>query len=131
MISIRTLREGEPMPQHLGTGYETMPVMNSFIWVAEKEGRIIGILMAAPCHGLILLMRLCIEEGSNHSVAHLLFRHCMRDSEKMGFRGYFSYVSTETETERSLIAICRKAHGLQVPQLHVPLVGSIKQAGKF
>lgn len=130
MIEVRTLREEEPFPQHLATGFENMPVMKSFCWVAEKEGRIIGILMAAPCHGLIFLVRLCIEEGANPSVAHLLFRHCMRDCEKLGFTGYFSYVSHLSEVERSLIRLCRKAKGIQIPLLQIPLAGSIKQAAR-
>jgi len=130
MISVRTLREDEPMPQHLGTGFEGMPVMNSFCWIAEKDGRIIGILMAAPCHGLIFIVRLRIEAG-HPSVATLLFRHCMRDSKAMGFIGYFSYIDPQRETEAALIPMCIRAGGIQVTQLQIPLVGSTELAARF
>ncbi len=131
MIHIRTLREGEAMPQHLGTGYETMPVMNSFVWVAEKDEKIIGILMAAPCHGLLFLVRLRIEKGSPGAIAHLLFRHCIRDAQAMGFQGYFSYINPELPSESALIPICERAGGIQVTALQVPLVGSIEKAARY
>ena len=130
MTKIRTLREGEAMPQHLDTGFESLPVMNSFVWVAENKGRIVGILMAAPCHGLIFLARLRIE-GGNPSAAHLLFRHCMRDCKDMGFVGYFSYIDPQRESEAAMIPICTRAGGIQVTVLQVPLVGSIEKAASF
>lgn len=131
MIQVRTLREGEPFPQHLGTGFETMPVMNSFVWVAERDERIIGILMAAPCHGLIFIVRIRVEEGSNPAVVHLLFRHCMKDCKEMGFIGYFSYIDPQRESEAAMISICTRAGGIQVTKLQVPLVGSIEKAARF
>jgi hypothetical protein len=131
MIKIRTLREGEQMPQNLGTGYESMPVMNSFVWVAEEEEKIIGILMAAPCHGLIFLMRLRVLEGSNPMVALLLFRHCMKDSKEMGFRGYFSYINPQIEADAKMIPICTGAGGMQITQMQVPLCGSVEKAARF
>jgi hypothetical protein len=131
MINVRTLRDGEAMPQHLGTGFESMPVMNSFVWVAEQDERIVGILMAAPCHGLLFLVRLRVLEGSPATVTLALFRRCIRDSKEMGFRGYFSYIDPQKETEAQLIPICIGAGGIQVTQLQVPLVGSLEKAARF
>jgi hypothetical protein len=119
------------MPQHLGTGFEAMPVMKSFCWVAEKEGRIIGMLLAAPCHGLIFLIRLRVAEGAPVTTTALLFRHCMRDAKAMGFVGYFSYIDPGRDMERALIPICRRAGGIQDMTLHVPLVGSLEKAASF
>ena len=130
MLTIRTLREEEPMPQHLGTGFEGMPVMKSFCWVAEKDGRIVGMLMAAPCHGLLYIVRVRVEDGFP-SAAALLFRHCMRDAKEMGFLGYFSHVDPSRESEAAMIPICIRAGGTQVTMLMVPLVGSIGKAAEF
>lgn len=119
------------MPQHLGTGFEAMPVMNSFVWVAENKEKIVGILMAAPCHGLIFFVRFRIEETAPKIVAHLLFRHCIKDCLAMGFKGYFTYVDPAREMERQMIPICRKAGGLQLPEVQVGIVGSLEQARRF
>jgi len=130
MITVRTLREGEPFPQHLATGFEGMAVMNSFCWVAERNDRIIGILMAAPCHGLVFIVRIRAEEGNPMAVP-MLFRNCMRDCKELGFVAYFSYIDPQRELEASMIPICTRAGGIQVTQLQVPLVGSIEKAARF
>jgi hypothetical protein len=131
LITVRTLRTDEPMPQHLGTGYESMPVMNDFVWVAEKGEKIIGILMAAPCHGCVFFVRLCAEKDAPPMTVPLLFRKCVRDCHARGFKGYFTYVDPTREAERKFIPICRKAGGLQIASVQVGLVGNLEQAARF
>jgi len=130
-MKIRTLREDETFPQHLGTGFESMPVMKSYCWIAEHEGRIVGILMAAPCHGLVYIVRLRVEEMAPTITAALLFRNFIRDVKQMGFVGYFTHVDPSRESERSMIPICRKAKGLQIAMMQIPLAGSIQEAARF
>jgi hypothetical protein len=131
LISIRTLRPEEAMPQHLGTGYESMPVMNEFVWIAEQYGKIIGIMLGAPCHGLVFIVRVCVERDAPSKTVHLLFRHFVQDCEKKGLRGYFTFIDPSLEVERKFIPICHKAGGMQVPMLQVGLVGSIEKAARF
>lgn len=130
-VTVRTLREDESFPQHLGTGFEGMPVMKSFCWVAEHEGRIVGMLMAAPCHGLIYIVRLRVEKEAPAMVTGLLFRKFLKDSKQMGFVGYFTHVDPSRESERQMIPICRKAKGIQVPMMQIPLAGSIEAAARY
>lgn len=127
MISVRTLREGEPIPEGFNTGFENMPVMREWAWIAESDCPV-GVLLAAPCHGLVYMMRICIKEGSNPAVAVVLIRACMKDCEKRGFKGYFFHVTTMTEVERTLIPIVRKAGGVQIPLPQLMLVGPIDKA---
>lgn len=128
MTKIRTLREGEAMPQHLDTGFESLPVMNSFVWVAENKGRIVGILMAAPCHGMIFVVRLRVETGAPSTTVHLLFKHCAIDAEKMGFKGYFTFVDPQREQEAALIPICERGGGVSVEGMRfIPIAGYLKQ----
>jgi hypothetical protein len=131
MITIRTLRNGEPMPTYLDTGFEKMPVMNDFVWVAEESSRIIGILLASPCHGLIFFVRVRVEMNAPSMTLPLLFRHCVQDCNKRGFKGYFTYIDPSRESERSFIPICHKAGGLQVQSVQVGLVGSLEKAARF
>lgn len=128
VVMVRTLKPGEPFPQHLDTGFEQMPVMNDFIWVAEKNGKIVGILMAAPCHGIVFLVRLRTTKDAPAMTVALLFRRCVRDWKARGFKGYFTYVDPSRELERRFIPICRKLGGLQLVSPQVGLVGNLEQA---
>jgi hypothetical protein len=131
VIRVRTLKPNEAMPQHLGTGFEQMVVMNDFVWVAEKGGKIIGILMAAPCHGVIFFVRLRTEKDAPPMAVTLLFRKCVRDCQERGFKGYFTYVDPSIEAERKFIPICRKAGGAQITSLQVGLVGRLGDAARY
>jgi hypothetical protein len=119
------------MPQHLGTGFENMPVMKSFCWVAEYNGSVVGMLMAAPCHGLLYIARLRIEDGAPRATALLLFRKMMRDAKERGLLGYFTHIDPSRESERAMIPICRKAKGLQINLMQIPLAGSVEEAARF
>ncbi len=131
VITVRTLKPGEAMPQHLETGFEQMPVMNDFVWVAEKGRKIIGILMAAPCHGIIFLVRLRTEKDAPAMTVGLLFRQCVKDWRERGFKGYFTYVDPNRETERRFIPICRRVGGIQIASVQVGLVGNLEQAARI
>ena len=131
MLSVRTLREEEDFPIHLDTGFENMPVMKSFCWVVEKDGRIVGILMAAPCHGLVFLVRLRVDKRAPVSTTSLLFRKCIKDCMERGLKGYFTFIDPALDFERRMISICHRAHGFQIPSLQVGLVGRIEDAARF
>jgi hypothetical protein len=130
MIRVRTLTKGEALPPGFHTGYELMPIMEDWAWIAEN-GEPVGVLLAAPCHGLVYMMRVCVKEGANPATAAILIRACMRDCEKRGVKGYFFHVSTLSQVERDLIPICRKAGAVQVPIPQVLLVGAVDRAARF
>jgi hypothetical protein len=119
------------MPQHLGTGFEQMPVMKDFVWIAEEDGKVIGMLMASPCHGLVFLARLRIEKYAPASTVTCLFRKCIKDCLDRGFKGYFTFIDPSREIERRMLPICVKAGGMQIQDLQVGLVGSLEQAARF
>jgi hypothetical protein len=131
MIEVRNLRLNEPIPDGFHTGFEGMPVMCDWVWVAEISGRPAGILLAAPCHGLVYMMRLCVKTGENGAVAAVILRGCMKDCKARGFRGYFFHVSTLEQVERDLVPIVRKAGGVQLPVPQVLMVGPIEKAAKL
>jgi hypothetical protein len=132
MIEVRTLLASDPFPEGFQTGYEHMPVMKSWVWVAEEDGDTAGVLMAAPMHGLIYLMRICIHEGAPPVTAFRLLRACMRDSAQRGFRGFFMHVDpTGTEAQRKLIPLVKRAKGVQMMIPQIMLVGSLEAAARF
>lgn len=127
ITTVRTLREGEAMPQHLGTGYEAMPVMTSFVWVAERDGHCIGILLAAPCHGLVFVVRVCVAPHAPSMTARTLLRAMMADCKVMGFIGYFSFIDPAKPKEAALMSICCRSGGTQIPISHVAVVGDMSK----
>lgn len=131
LITVRTLRPKEGMPQHMNTGFEQLPVMNEFVWVAEKEGKVIGMLMASPCHGLIFFVRLRTEKKAPAMTVPLLFRKCVKDCLERGFLGYFTFVDPSLDAERRFIPICHRAGGTQITSLQVGLVGKLQEAARF
>lgn len=131
VVRVRTLAPGEAMPQHLSTGFEHMAVMNDFVWVAEKDKKIVGILLAAPCHGLIFFVRVRTVEDAPHVTAHLLFRNCVRDSLARGFQGFFTYIDPSLKAERHFISIVLRAGGIKIESPQVGLVGNLESAARF
>ena len=90
------------MPEGFSTGYENMPLQTDWVWVAEKDGKPEGVLMVAPCHGLIYMMRLCAKEDASPMVAVCLLRACMRESKRRGFRGFFTHIDPTKEMDRRI-----------------------------
>lgn len=119
------------MPQHLGTGYEQMPVMNDYAWIAEENGKVTGILLGSPCHGLVFIVRVCAAPGASPMTVQLLFRKFVQDCASRGLRGYFTFVDPMRDAERKFIPICHKAGGMQIQALQVGLVGSIEKAVRY
>ncbi len=118
-MSVRTLRAGEAMPEGFATGFENLPLQADWVWIAEKEGIPVGVLLAAPCHGIIYIARLCLKEVQNKMVAVALLRALFRDTKARGYLGYLFHINPMREVEREMIPLCKRAGGVQVtmPQL--------------
>jgi hypothetical protein len=128
-IKVRTLEKEESIPAGFNTGYESMPLMGDWVWIAE-DGEPLGVMLAAPCHGLVYMMRVCVKDGANPATALILMRECMKECNRRGFKGYFFHVSTMSQTERDLMPICRKAGAVQIPLPQVMIVGSVERAAR-
>jgi len=130
-MTVRTLRACDDFPEGFNTGYEKMPVMKNWVWVAESEGEVAGILMAAPMHGLVYLMRLCIRDGAEKTTAFLMLRTFMRETAKRGFKGYWMHIDPTGEVDRKMIPLVKRAKGFQLMIPQVLLTGSIEAAARF
>jgi hypothetical protein len=104
--------------------------MSDWAWLAESENQPVGILLAAPCHGLVYMMRLCLAE-SNPAVGFLLLRACMRECHKRGFKGYFTHLNPMHASEGQMIPMCKKAGGFTLTIPQVMIAGSIEKAARF
>jgi hypothetical protein len=131
-ITVRNLRDGEALPQGLHTGFEELQVMPLWCWIAEQDSEVLGVLMGAPCHGLVYLLRLCVKpECKTKIVPLLLLRAFLRDCFARGFKAYFTHLDPTRELEGRLLGLCREAQGVQVTVPQVAVVGFLHDAGRY
>jgi hypothetical protein len=127
---VRNLQLDEICPD-FKTGFEKLAIDPTWAWIAEESGTKYGILLAAPCHGLVYLARLCVVEGAPVFTTVLLLRGFIRDASARGYKAYFTHVDPTRENERQFIKFCRMAEGIQAPDVQVCIAGSLKKAGKY
>lgn len=133
-LIVRTLMASDSFPEGFETGYEKMPVMKSWCWVAEENGDAAGVLLAAPMHGIAYLMVIRVHPKAPNMTLLLLLRQCMRDCVKRGFKGFCLHIAPtaeDGENMRKMIPLVRRSGGVQVLQPHVFLVGSTEKAARL
>jgi hypothetical protein len=131
-MNVRNLRTNESMPDGIETGFEKLRVMPEWCWIAEHEGEPMGVLMGAPCHGIVYLVRLCVKHGiKNNTVPVALFRAFMRDCKERGFLAYFTHLDPTRDVERRMIGLCRQANGAQVTSPQVAVIGFVADAARY
>lgn len=113
MIVYRSLRSSDPFPDTLATGFERMPVMKNWVWVAEEDGETLAVLMAAPMHGLVYLMVLRARDNCAEGILLGLLRRCIRDCKDRGFKAFWMHVNPTKRTEGRFIGIIRRMGGNQ------------------
>jgi hypothetical protein len=130
-MNVRTLRADETFPVGFETGFEEMPVMKNWVWIAEEDGEVAGVLIGAPMHGIVYVLRLCTRAGAPGSTAFLLLRHFMRDCAARGIKGYILHIDPTLETMRRLIPLCKRAGGVQLNMPQIMLAGKTAPAAQF
>jgi hypothetical protein len=97
------LREGE--------NWELLTLDPEWVWLAHgQDGKIVGVLIAAPCHGLVFIWRVKMLPGAPHWALGRLFRQFIRDLRKRGCMGYLTFLDlTNRPAERALARIAFRA----------------------
>ena len=129
MVTVRNLRADEKLPSHFRTGYENMPIMGDWCWLAEEDGKALGALLAAPAHGVLYLMRLYTIDGAPTNVATSLLLTCLSDAANRGYQGFLTYVNPMREQEGKLMMIAELWGGFQAPELQVAIAGPMRRDG--
>ena len=100
MLSIanipETLREGE--------NWELLTLDPDWIWLAEAEGRVVGVLIAANCHGLVFIWRIKMLPEAPHWALGKLFRRFIRDLRQRGSLGYITFLDIGSKPMEQAIA---------------------------
>ena len=94
---------------------ETIPIETGFlaydanwVWLARDNDRIVGVLIAAKAHDVVVLLELKRIGEAPLPWALLLIRQVARECRMRGFERFFTLVTDETDHERLLGAICER-----------------------
>jgi len=118
-VTVRHLILNEALPDGLRTGYEKGACDPSWIWLAESNGAAVGILVTAPAHVLVILMRMVILDGAPTITAYKLLAQGFREMKERGYKGYVMWVNPTQEREQRILRLVAAAGGGQsdVPQI--------------
>lgn len=106
----RLLRVGETLPADLNVGLTRIDPL--WTWVVASSTGIESCLLAAPCHGLAMLVRICsLPSASPYTIAKLL-RRSLTDIHDRGYNGYFTCLDPDNPMEAKLISIVKHSGGI-------------------
>ena len=121
-VEIRNMQKGEEIPQELRTGFETSS-MPEWIWLAVRDGKVVGILIAAPAHIVAILLRLGSTASAEQNDVRALLIHAMKDIKARGFNGYITWLDPTREIENSLLSVVELSGGVRFPNEQVMVFG--------
>lgn len=112
------LKEGENWP--------LLDLDPDWVWVSyDKAERIVGILIAAPCHGIVLLWRVKMLPSAPIMALLRLFRSFIRDLRKRHCLGYIVMLDATRPDEQALARIAFRAGALAAPGSFSLVAGSV------
>ena len=87
-----------------GESWHLLSLDPDWVWLARDESEIVGILVAAPCHGLVFIWRLkMLPEASSMALLRLL-RTFIRDLRKRRCLGYMALLNVSDRPEEQALA---------------------------
>ena len=114
-LKIRNFVKGEELPDSLTAGFEkgNQP---EWIWVAEREGKIVASLVVAPAHIVAILLRLSSTDDAEPMDVRVLLVNAIKDIKDRGFEGYVTWLNPDAGVEKKLHDIIMAGGGIQLPQ---------------
>lgn len=133
MIEVRNLEPNEPLPDFADEWFKRcidkpLP-MRDWFWVAIKDGKVVGYLVASPMFGMINFVRFRTLPEAPKAAMLMLLRECFSACRQRGYFAFVGVVNTDIEAERQIIGIARRNGAKQLPIPIVMLAGELKSAG--
>jgi hypothetical protein len=125
-MQVRNLIVGEELPEELRTGFEAGPCTDpEWIWVVERDEKIVASLIAAPAHIVAILLRIVATPDAHSLDVRSLLLRATVDIKARGFNGYMVWADPERPNEKSLIDIVVASHGVKLPGTYVACAGRL------
>jgi hypothetical protein len=128
-IRVRNYVPGETLPAALATGYEQRRCDPQWIWLAvDNADAPVAILVAAPAHIAVILMRLVAVDGAPVSTIRGLVRHVLAECAARGYLTYVTWVNPQRPAEASLLRLICQTGGKQLVEPQVCCIGLTEAA---
>jgi hypothetical protein len=109
-IYARHLSPWESLSSELSRGLERLGELDfHWTWVASDGSRILGVLVAAPVHGIALVLKLNMALEAPKTAIIPLLRLFLRDMKERGVKGYLTWFDPSREAEKKFIRIAQRA----------------------
>ncbi len=93
-----------------GENWELLKLDSDWVWLAEDGDRVVGVLIAASCHGLVFIWRVKMVADAPHWALGRLFRRFIRDLRRRGCLGYITFLDVVNRpAEQALARIAFRA----------------------
>lgn len=101
----------EDIPEALreGENWELLTLDPNWVWLAEEEGRVVGVLIASNCHGLVFIWRVKMLPDASYWALGKFFRKFIRDIKERGCLGYLTFLNMHRPEEAALARIAYRA----------------------
>lgn len=130
VTTARFMRPDEPVPDSLNESLLFLRgVDRRWIWLAEHNEEIIGCLIAAPCHGIAMIIRVKMVEGAPRSALLILLRQFFADLRERSYEGFMSWYDESSEDEKALRDIAEKFNGIIVARPGVAIASRLPPEG--
>lgn len=130
-LEFRNLIEGEKLPPELSGDFpQGWEFDREWTWVALFDSEVIGVLLGAPCHGIVLMMMVKVKTGHGYCLIGLI-RYFIRESVRRGFKCYMTHLNREKPEQMKLLHILELAQGNVLPFNIVCVGGNLQDAAKY
>ena len=112
-IVVRLLRTGERLPDKFRPDpvIDVLQLDPEWVWVAERDGQVIGFIVAADCHKVVHVLRATIDPAAPRASLLIMLRQFFADCRTRGAIGFFSYFNMDRADERQLARIVSRIGG--------------------
>jgi hypothetical protein len=111
----RLMRPKEVIPPELEAAFDILGQLDpDWVWVLDIDGKIRGVLVASPAHGVAMIWRIVVSPGASSMALGKLLRAFLRDCRARGVRGYLTVVSLAGESQARLAQIIEHAGGKKI-----------------
>lgn len=110
-MKVRNLILGEELPPELVTGYEKGQCDPDWIWVIDYNGKPVGILVTAPAHVAVILLRLVMAEGAPPTAAGILLAEAFKEMRARSYSGYILWLGETNSVETQILHLVEATGG--------------------
>ena len=115
-IVVRNRTEADILSDELmDVGMRMFAIDYYWQWVAEYNGEIVGQILAAPMHGVLVLLRITASSKAPKNWTVLALRRVLSDAHQRGLSAYVTLLEDRKTNENRLARIAVKAGAVLMP----------------